>query len=149
VTLVTLPLLFGLMWFIKNTRQGKAMRATAQDREAAGLMGIDVNRTITLTFLLAGALAGGAGVVVALYNGSAWWFYGTPYGLLAFTAAVFGGIGNLLGAAIGGIVLGILISLNAFYFEQRWQEVFVFGILVLVLVFRPTGLLAEKQSERA
>jgi branched-chain amino acid transport system permease protein len=148
VTGVTLPLLFGLMWFIKNTRQGKAMRATAQDREAAGLMGIDVNRTITLTFLLAGALAGGAGVVVALYNGSAWWFYGTPYGLLAFTAAVFGGIGNLLGAAIGGIILGILISLNAFYFEQRWQEVFVFGILVLVLVFRPTGLLAERQSER-
>lgn len=149
VTAVTLPLLIGLMWFVKNTRQGKAMRATAQDREAAGLMGIDVNRTITLTFLLAGALAGGAGIVVALYNGSAWWFYGTPYGLLAFTAAVFGGIGNLLGAAIGGIILGILISLNAFYFEQRWQEVFVFGILVLVLVFRPTGLLAERQSERA
>jgi branched-chain amino acid transport system permease protein len=149
VTLVTLPLLIGLMWFVKNTRQGKAMRATAQDREAAGLMGIDVNRTITLTFLLAGALAGGAGIVVALYNGSAWWFYGTPYGLLAFTAAVLGGIGNLLGAAIGGIILGILISLNAFYFEQRWQDVFVFGILVLILVFRPTGLLAEKQSERA
>ena len=149
VTVVTMPLLFGLMWFVKSTRQGKAMRATAQDREAAGLMGIDVNRTITLTFLLAGALAGGAGIVVALYNGSAWWFYGTPYGLLAFTAAVLGGIGNLLGAAIGGIILGILISLNAFYFEQRWQEVFVFGILVLILVFRPTGLLAEKQSERA
>jgi branched-chain amino acid transport system permease protein len=149
VTLVTVPLLVGLMWFVKNTRQGKAMRATAQDREAAGLMGIDVNRTITLTFLLAGALAGGAGLVVALYNGSAWWFYGTPYGLLAFTAAVFGGIGNLLGAAIGGIILGIMISLNAFYFEQRWQDVFVFGILVLVLVFRPTGLLAERQSERA
>jgi branched-chain amino acid transport system permease protein len=137
------------MWFVKNTRQGKAMRATAHDREAAGLMGIDVNRTITLTFLLAGALAGGAGIVVALYNGSAWWFYGTPYGLLAFTAAVLGGIGNLLGAAIGGIILGILISLNAFYFEQRWQEIFVFGILVMILVFRPTGLLAEKQSERA
>jgi branched-chain amino acid transport system permease protein len=149
VTLVTLPLLFGLMWFVRSTRQGKAMRATAQDREAAGLMGIDVNRTITLTFLLAGALAGGAGIVVALYNGSAWWFYGTPYGLLAFTAAVLGGIGNLLGAAIGGILLGILISLNAFYFEQRWQEIFVFGILVMILVFRPTGLLAEKQSERA
>ena len=149
VTLVTVPLLIGLMWFVKNTRQGKAMRATAQDREAAGLMGIDVNRTITLTFLLAGALAGGAGLVVALYNGSAWWFYGTPYGLLAFTAAVLGGIGNLLGAAIGGIILGIMISLNAFYFEQRWQDVFVFGILVLILVFRPTGLLAERQSERA
>jgi branched-chain amino acid transport system permease protein len=149
VTGITLPLLFGLMWFVRATRQGKAMRATAQDREAAGLMGIDVNRTIGLTFLLAGALAGGAGVIVALYNGSAWWQYGFSYGLLAFTAAVFGGIGNLLGAAVGGVVLGILISLNAFYVDPRWQEVVVFGILVLVLVFRPTGLFAEKQSERA
>jgi branched-chain amino acid transport system permease protein len=149
VTGITLPLLLGLMWFVRTTRQGKAMRATAQDREAAGLMGIDVNRTISLTFLLAGALAGGAGVIVALYNGSAWWQYGFSYGLLAFTAAVFGGIGNLLGAAVGGIFLGILISLNAFYVDPRWQEVVVFGILVLVLIFRPTGLFAEKQSERA
>ncbi len=149
VTAITLPLLLGLMWFVRATRQGKAMRATAQDREAAGLMGIDVNRTISLTFLLAGALAGGAGVIVALYNGSAWWQYGFSYGLLAFTAAVFGGIGNLLGAAVGGIFLGILISLNAFYVDPRWQEVVVFGVLVLVLVFRPTGLFAEKQSEGA
>lgn len=149
VTGITVPLLVGLMWFVRATRQGKAMRATAQDREAAGLMGIDVNRTIGLTFLLAGALAGGAGVIVALYNGSAWWQYGASYGLLAFTAAVFGGIGNLLGAAVGGVLLGILISLNAFYVDPRWQEIVVFGILVLVLVFRPTGLFAEKQSERA
>lgn len=149
VTSITVPLLLALMWFVRSTRQGKAMRATAQDREAAGLMGIDVNRTISLTFLLAGALAGGAGVVVALYNGSAWWQYGFSYGLLAFTAAVFGGIGNLLGAAVGGVVLGILISLNAFYVDPRWQEIVVFGVLVLVLIFRPTGLFAEKQSERA
>ena len=149
VTIVTVPLLIGLLWFVQNTRQGKAMRATAQDREASGLMGIDVNRTISLTFLLAGALAGGAGLVVALYNGSAWWFYGTPYGLLAFTAAVFGGIGNLAGAVVGGLTLGVLIQINAFYFEQRWQDIFVFGILVLILVFRPTGLLAAKQTERA
>jgi branched-chain amino acid transport system permease protein len=149
VAAITLPLLFGLIWFVRATRQGKAMRATAQDREAAGLMGIDVNRTISLTFLLAGALASGAGLVVALYLGTADWFYGTPFGLLAFTAAVFGGIGNLAGATIGGIVLGILISLNAYYLDTRWQDVIVFGILILVLVFRPTGLLAEKQSERA
>ncbi|MBF8289355.1 MAG: Branched-chain amino acid ABC-type transport system permease component [Chloroflexi bacterium] len=149
VTAITVPLLIGLMWFVQATRQGKAMRATAQDREAAGLMGIDVNRTISLTFLLAGALAGGAGVIVALYNGSAWWQYGFSYGLLAFTAAVFGGIGNLLGAAVGGIFLGVLISLNAFYVDPRWQDVVVFGILVVVLVFRPTGLFAAKQSERA
>ena len=149
VTAVTLPLLAGLMWFVKNTRQGKAMRATAQDREAAGLMGIDVNRTISLTFLLAGALAGGAGLVVALYNGTAWWFYGTPFGLLAFTAAVFGGIGNLAGATLGGVILGILISLNTYYIDPRWNDIITFGILILVLVFKPTGLLAEKQSERA
>lgn len=149
VTVITVPLLLALMWFVRTTRQGKAMRATSQDREAAGLMGIDVNRTIGLTFLLAGALAGGAGVIVALYNGSAWWQYGASYGLLAFTAAVFGGIGNLLGAAVGGVVLGILISLNAFYIDPRWQEIVVFGILILVLVFRPSGLFAAKQSERA
>jgi branched-chain amino acid transport system permease protein len=149
VASITLPLLFGLIWFVRSTRQGKAMRATAQDREAAGLMGIDVNRTISLTFLIAGALAAGAGLVVALYLGTAYWFYGTPFGLLAFTAAVFGGIGNLAGATIGGITLGILISLNAYYLDTRWQDVIVFGILILVLVFRPTGLLAEKQSERA
>lgn len=149
VTAVTLPLLFGLVWFVQNTRQGKAMRAVAQDREAAGLMGINVDRTISLTFLIAGALAGGAGVVVALYNGQAWWFYGTPYGLLAFTAAVFGGIGNLKGAAVGGITLGIIIALNDYYIDKRWQEVVTFGILVLVLVFRPTGLFGARESERA
>lgn len=149
VTSITLPLLFALVYFVQNTRQGKAMRAVAQDREAAGLMGINVDRTISLTFLIAGALAGGAGVIVALYNGQAWWFYGFPYGLLAFTAAVFGGIGNLKGAAVGGILLGIMISLNAYYIDPRWQEVMTFGILVLVLVFRPTGLFGSAQSERA
>ena len=149
VTAITLPLLFALVYFVQNTRQGKAMRATAQDREAAGLMGINVDRTISLTFLIAGALAGGAGVIVALYNGQAWWFYGSPYGLLAFTAAVFGGIGNLKGAAVGGILLGIIISLNAYFIDPRWQEMFVFGILVLVLVFKPTGIYGSAQAERA
>jgi branched-chain amino acid transport system permease protein len=149
VSVITLPLLFALVYFVQNTRQGKAMRATAQDREAAGLMGINVDRTISLTFLIAGALAGGAGVIVALYNGQAWWFYGFQYGTLAFTAAVFGGIGNLKGAAVGGILLGIIISMNAYYIDPRWQEVLVFGILVLVLVFRPTGIFGAAQSERA
>jgi branched-chain amino acid transport system permease protein len=149
VTAITIPLLFALVWFVANTRQGKAMRAVAQDREAAGLMGINVDRTISLTFLLAGALAGGAGLIVALYNGQAWWFYGTPFGLQAFTAAVFGGIGNLKGAAVGGIILGIMISLNAYYIDPRWQEVVVFGLLVVVLIFKPTGLFGSAQSERA
>jgi len=144
---VTIPLLIALVWFVQNTRQGKAMRATAQDREAAGLMGIDVNRTIGVTFLLAGALAGGAGLVVALFNGQSQWNYGFNYGLLAFTAAVLGGIGNLTGAALGGIMLGIISSLVDFYVEPRWTQVTVFSILVIVLVFRPTGLLGEKQAE--
>jgi len=149
VTVITIPLLIGLVWFVQNTRQGKAMRAVAQDREASGLMGINVDRTISLTFLLAGALAGGAGVIVGLYNGQAWWFYGSPYGLQAFTAAVFGGIGNLKGAAVGGVILGIMISLNAYYIDPRWQEVVVFGLLVIVLIFKPTGLFGTAQSERA
>ncbi len=147
VAFVTVPLLFGLVWFVKNTRQGKAMRATAQDRQAAGLMGIDVNRTISLTFLLAGALAGGAGLVVALFVGQAWWFFGFPFGLLAFTAAVLGGIGNLTGAMLGGIALGLVRALNDRYVDPRWTTVVVFSILIIVLVFRPTGILGEKQAE--
>ena len=147
VAVVTVPLLIVLAWFVRSTRQGKAMRATAQDREAAGLMGIDVNRTITLTFLLAGALAGGAGLVVALFYGQAWWFFGFPFGLLAFTAAVLGGIGNLTGAALGGVALGIVRALNERYVDPRWTDVVVFSILILVLVFRPTGLLGAKRAE--
>ncbi|MEO8229751.1 MAG: branched-chain amino acid ABC transporter permease [Chloroflexota bacterium] len=149
VAAVTIPLLIGLTWFVQKTRQGKAMRATAQDREAAGLMGINTNRTISLTFLLAGALAGGAGLVVALYYGQTWWFYGFPFGLLAFTAAVLGGIGNLTGAALGGIVLGLIRALNERYVDPRWTDVVVFSILIIVLVFRPTGILGEKIGERA
>ena len=147
VAVVTVPLLIVLAWFVRSTRQGKAMRATAQDREAAGLMGIDVNRTITLTFLLAGALAGGAGLVVALFYGQAWWFFGFPFGLLAFTAAVLGGIGNLTGAALGGVALGIIRALNERYVDPRWTDVVVFSILILVLVFRPSGLLGAKRAE--
>jgi branched-chain amino acid transport system permease protein len=149
VAAITVPLLIGLTLFVQRTRQGKAMRATAQDREAAGLMGINTNRTIALTFLLAGALAGGAGLVVALYYGQTWWFYGFPFGLLAFTAAVLGGIGNLTGAALGGIVLGLIRALNERYVDPRWTDVVVFSILIIVLVFRPTGILGEKIGERA
>jgi branched-chain amino acid transport system permease protein len=147
VALITIPLLIALAYFVRSTRQGKAMRATAQDREAAGLMGIDVNRTITQTFLIGGALAGAAGVVVALFVGQTWWFFGFPFGLLAFTAAVFGGIGNITGAAMGGIALGLVKSLSDFYLEQRWTNVIVFTILILVLVFRPSGLLGARAAE--
>jgi len=149
VASVTIPLLLALRWFIASTRQGKAMRATAQDREASGLMGIDVNRTISLTFLIAGALAGAAGLVVALYYGQTNFLFGFQFGLLSFTAAVIGGIGNLTGAALGGIVIGLIGAMSDRFLEAKWTSVIVFGILILVLIFRPTGLLAEKQSERA
>jgi branched-chain amino acid transport system permease protein len=149
VVLVTLPLLIGLRWFVGSTRQGKAMRATAQDRDASGLMGIDVNRTISLTFLIAGALAGAAGLIVALYYRQTFFQYGFQFGLLSFTAAVLGGIGNLTGATLGALVLGLVAALSDRFLEAKWTTVIVFGILILVLVFRPTGILAEKQSERA
>ena len=100
-----------------------------------------------LTFLLAGARAGGAGLVVALFYGQAWWFFGFPFGLLAFTAAVLGGIGNLTGAALGGVMLGLVRALNERYVDPRWTDVVVFSILIIVLVFRPTGLLGAKQAE--
>ena len=149
IVVVTLPLLIGLRWFVANTRQGKAMRATAQDREASGLMGIDVNRTISLTFLIAGALAGAAGLVVALYYGQTFFQYGLSFGLLSFTAAVLGGIGNLTGATLGAMVIGLIAALSDRFVEQRWTAVIVFSLLILVLIFRPTGILAEQQSERA
>jgi branched-chain amino acid transport system permease protein len=149
VIAVTIPLLLGLRWFVASTRQGKAMRATAQDRDASGLMGIDVNRTISLTFLIAGALAGAAGLVVALYYGQTFFQYGLQFGLLSFTAAVLGGIGNLTGATLGALLIGLVQALSDRFVEARWTSVIVFGILILVLVFRPTGLIAETQSERA
>lgn len=149
VVAVTIPLLLLLRWFVGSTRQGKSMRATAQDREAAGLMGIDVNRTISLTFLIAGALGGAAGLVVALYYGQTWFQFGFQFGLLSFTAAVLGGIGNLSGAALGGILIGLIGALSDRFLEAKWTSVIVFSILILVLVFRPTGLLAQRVSERA
>jgi branched-chain amino acid transport system permease protein len=149
VAAITIPLLIVLRWFVANTRQGKAMRATAQDREASGLMGIDVNRTISLTFLIAGALAGAAGLVVALYYGQTRYEFGLQFGLYAFTAAVLGGIGNLTGATVGGMTIGLILAISDRYLEARWTSVIVFSILIIVLIFRPTGLFAEKQSERA
>jgi branched-chain amino acid transport system permease protein len=149
VAAVTIPLLIVLRWFVASTRQGKAMRATAQDREASGLMGIDVNRTISLTFLIAGALAGAAGLVVALYYGQTRFEFGFQFGLYSFTAAVLGGIGNLTGATVGGITIGLILAMSDRYLEARWTSVIVFSILIIVMIFRPTGLFAEKQSERA
>ncbi len=149
VVAITVPLLYALTWFVANTRQGKAMRATAQDREAAAVMGIDVNRTIALTFILGGLLAGAGGVLYALVNTTAVWNAGFKNGMYAFTAAVLGGIGNLTGAVLGGLVIGLVSVYATLYIGDRWTDVVVFAILVLVLVLRPTGILGEQSVARA
>jgi branched-chain amino acid transport system permease protein len=146
---VTIPLLIGLTWFVSKTRQGKAMRATAQDPDTAGLMGIDVNRTIAITFVIAGALAGAAGLVQVLYNNTTVWNLGFRFGLNSFTSAVLGGIGNLQGAVLGGIVLGLINAFSDRYLSAQWTNALVFGVLIAVLVFRPTGLLGQQLADRA
>ncbi|MCW2928980.1 MAG: Branched-chain amino acid ABC-type transport system permease component [Thermoleophilia bacterium] len=149
VILMTIPLLYGLNWFVSTTKQGKAMRATAQDKGAAAIMGINVDRTISLTFLLGGLLAGAGGVMYALVNTTTVWNSGFKNGMFAFTAAVLGGIGNLTGAVVGAVMLGLIASYSSLYVGDRWVDVVIFSILVMVLVFRPTGLLGEQSIERA
>ena len=145
---VTVPLVFALTWFITRTRAGKAMRATAQDPEAARLMGINVNQTISLTFLLGGILAGAAGLVYALYETNVWYFQGFKAGLIAFTAAVMGGIGNVRGAVLGGLIIGIIQSLADNRISGgEWTEAVVFGYLIAIMVLRPRGLLGEETRE--
>jgi branched-chain amino acid transport system permease protein len=144
---VTAPLLVALLWFVGSTRYGKAMRATAQDPDAARLMGIDVDRTISLTFMLGGLLAGAAGMIYALYNGTIQFNQGFTAGLIAFTAAVMGGIGNLKGAVVGGLIIGVIQSISDTHYGQVWTPAVVFAILILVMVFRPQGLFGEETRE--
>jgi branched-chain amino acid transport system permease protein len=141
---VTLPLLIALLAFVGQTRYGKAMRATAQDPDAARLMGINVDRTIALTFLIGGLLAGAAGLIYALYNGTVRFNQGFTAGLIAFTAAVMGGIGNLKGAVAGGLIIGVVQAISDDHYGQQWTEAVVFSILILVMVFRPEGLFGEE-----
>jgi branched-chain amino acid transport system permease protein len=145
--IVTVPLLVALVWFVGATRYGKAMRATAQDPDAARLMGIDVDRTISLTFMLGGLLAGAAGMIYALYNGTIQFNQGFTAGLIAFTAAVMGGIGNLKGAVVGGLIIGVIQSISDTHYGQVWTPAVVFAILILVMVFRPQGLFGEETRE--
>jgi branched-chain amino acid transport system permease protein len=142
-----IPLVFALGWFINATRLGRAMRATAQDPEAARLMGINVNLTISLTFLLGGALAGAAGLVWDLYQTNVWYLQGFEAGLLAFTAAVMGGIGNVRGAVLGGLIIGVIQALADSRMGPQWTEAVVFGYLILIMVLRPRGLLGEETRE--
>jgi branched-chain amino acid transport system permease protein len=149
VGVVTLPLLFALSWFVAKTRQGRAMRATAQDPDTAGLMGVDVNRTIAITFLIGGALAGAAGVVQILYNNVTVWNLGFRFGLISFTAAVLGGIGNMRGAVLGALILGVVSAISDRYISANWTQAIVFGVLIAIMVFRPSGLLGQQLADRA
>jgi len=148
VFVVTVPLMALLTWFVKRTRSGKAMRAVAQDRLAARLMGIPVDRAIGQTFLIGGALAGVASVVFAIYNNTIYFQMGYRAGIDAFTAAVLGGIGSLPGAVLGGLIIGLARAFSDQYIETRWTNVLVFAVLILVLVFRPSGLLGSRLKEK-
>ena len=149
VAVVTVPLLIALSLFVGRTKQGRAMRATAQDPDTAGLMGVDVNRTIAITFLIGGLLAGAAGVAQILYNNYTVYNLGFRFGLNSFTAAVLGGIGNLQGAVLGALVIGEVNALSDFYLSPNWTQAIVFGVLIAILVFKPTGLLGQQLADRA
>jgi branched-chain amino acid transport system permease protein len=151
VVIITVPVLLALLYLVQQTRQGKAMRATAQDKDAAAIMGIDVNRTISFTFLIAGALAGAAGTLYALWATTVRFDQGFQLGLISFTAAVFGGIGNLPGAVLGAVLIGLIQAWNEglpwHMPGSDWTESIVFSILILILIFRPEGLLGERTPE--
>jgi branched-chain amino acid transport system permease protein len=151
VLLITLPVLLALTYLVKATRQGKAMRATSQDAEAAAMMGVNVNRTISFTFILAGGLAGAAGVLYLLNFTTIRYDQGFQLGLIAFTAAVLGGIGNMAGALLGAYTIGLIEAFNeglTWYTPgSDWTRSMVFGLLIAILVFRPEGLLGERTPE--
>jgi branched-chain amino acid transport system permease protein len=148
VLLVTVPLMAGLTAFVRFTKLGKAMRATAQNPIAARLMGIDVDRVIGWTFAIGGLLAGAASVIYGLTINTVSFQMGYQNGLYAFTAAVLGGIGNLPGAMLGGIVIGLVRSLGSQYVGEQWTSALVFAILILLLIFRPSGLLGARTREK-
>jgi branched-chain amino acid transport system permease protein len=137
-----------LFWFIDRTRVGTATRAVAIDQDAARLMGIDVNSIVSLVFLIGPALGGAAGVMMGLYYGRISYEMGFSFGLKAFTAAILGGIGNIPGAMIGGILLGVIEALGAAYISMAWKDAIAFAVLILILIVRPTGLLGERVADK-
>jgi branched-chain amino acid transport system permease protein len=147
----------GLLWFIKSSRIGRAMRATEQNVDVAGLMGVNTNRIIAFTFVLGSAIGAIAGVMVVLYYGLGHYFMGFMLGLKAFTAAVLGGIGNVAGAMLGGLLLGLIESIAAGYIGDwtggvlgsNYRDIFAFMVLIGVLVLRPSGLMGQQSSDRA
>jgi len=149
VVIVSAVVLVSLLnLFTDRSKLGKAMRATAQDREASQLMGININRTIAATFFIGAALAAAGGIIFGLYFNNIRFDEGFTAGLYAFTAAVFGGIGNIQGAALGGLFIGLVASFSNAYFQAALTDVWIFAILILVLVFRPTGLLGMQVPEK-
>ena len=151
VIAVTVPLLLLMTWIVQRTRVGKAMRATAQDRDASLLMGINVDRIISFTFALGGALAGAAGTLYFQVNGQTRYDAGFRLGLIAFTAAVLGGVGNLLGAVVGGVLIGVIQGLNdgaPHFFGQKWTQTVMFSILIMMVIFRPGGIFGTSQQEK-
>ena len=150
VILTSCFILMGALWlFVHHTKFGKAIRACSQDRDAAELVGIPVNKMIALTFFIGAMLGAAAGVLYSLYYGSIKYNMGFVPGMKAFTAAVLGGIGNVPGAMLGGFILGISESLGvAFLPKAQWKDVLAFGILIVVLIIRPTGLLGERTVDK-
>ncbi|HKN64329.1 MAG TPA: branched-chain amino acid ABC transporter permease [Gaiellaceae bacterium] len=141
-------LMSALIFVVSRTRLGKAMRATAFDREAASMMGIDTDRVISYTFFIASVLAGAAGVMYGLYIGTTYYFMGFLAGLKAFTAAVVGGIGSILGAMIGGLLVGLVESYAIGYVGGQWSDIVVFAILIAFMLVRPTGLFGAKALQK-
>ncbi len=157
IIVVSVITMIGLLILVNKTKLGRAMRATSENPKIAGLMGVNANRVISITFMIGGGLAALAGVMIASNYGSVHFYMGFIPGLKAFTAAVLGGIGNLQGAMLGGLLLGLIESLGAGYigeltggvFGSNYQDIFAFMVLIVVLVFRPSGLLGEKVADRA
>jgi branched-chain amino acid transport system permease protein len=146
---ITLFLMLALHLFVNRTRLGKAMRATAQDAEAARMMGVDVDRVIVTAFFLGSALAGAAALIFGLYYNFTSFIIGYTAGLRAFTAAVLGGIGSVTGAMVGGVLIGLVESLGGHFLAARWADVIIFSILILVLVFAPNGLFGRAMATRS
>ena len=143
IWIVSFVLMVGLYYFVQRSRMGKAMRATAQDAEAARMMGVEVDRVIIMAFFLGSALAGAAGLIFGLYYNFTSFIIGFTAGLRAFTAAVLGGIGNVPGAMVGGVIIGLVEAMGSQFIGASWADVIIFSILVLVLVFKPAGLLGR------
>ena len=148
IVLVTVALLTGFTWLITRTSFGRQQRACEQDRTMTALLGIDVDRTISLTFMLGAALAAVAGVMVMMYYGVVDFYIGFVAGIKAFTAAVLGGIGSLPGAMLGGLIIGLIEAFWSNYLSAEYKDVATFSLLILVLLFRPSGLLGRPEVEK-